>query len=193
MSFLQGKSSRDVCLLKEVSEEGRQGLGVGWPRALPRLSQRLPPQRFPGTEVKPDSDESPQSRSAMTPQHLRQLEQAVSTSTTPSPGPLAAIHRGPSVLAAASPRPARAISVIAGGREVQTKMSIFIWKNGPILGVEGFLSSLSEPPPVKSLLPKDLQISGQRKVPIAAGANKKINKGHRPSLFACTQRLWGLF
>lgn len=76
-----------MCLLKEVSEEGRQGLGTGWPRALPRLSQRLPPQRFPGTEVKPDWDESPQSRSAMTPQHLGQKEQAVSTSTTPFPSP----------------------------------------------------------------------------------------------------------
>lgn len=69
--------------------------------------------------------------------------------------------------------------MITGGREVQTKMSIFIWKNGPGLGAKGFFFSLKETPTVKSLLPKDLQISGQRKVPIAAGANKKINKGHR--------------
>lgn len=151
------------------------------------------PKGLPGTEVKPDSDESPQSRSAMTHSTLASWSRLSAPQPSPSPGPLPAIHRGPSVLAAASPRPARAISVITGGREVQTKMSIFIWKNGPILGAEGFLFSLSEPPPVKSLLPKDLQISGQRKVPIAAGANKKINKGHRSSLFACTRRLRGLF
>lgn len=70
-------------------------------------------------------------------------------------------------------------------------MSIFIWKNGLILGAKGIFFSLREPLTVKSLLPKDLQISGQRKVPIAAGANKKINKGHWYFPLPCTLKALG--
>lgn len=114
-------------------------------------------------------------------QCLGQLEPSVSSLCHPHL-PFPAIHTGP-----ISPghsqlppsQPAKAISVITGGHEVQTKMSIFIWKNGPILGAKGIFSSLKETPTVESLLPKDLQISGQRKVPIVAGASEKINKGHQ--------------
>lgn len=77
-------------------------------------------------------------------QCLGQLEPSLSSLCHPHL-PFPTIHTGP-----ISPghsqlppsQPAKAISVITGGHEVQTKMSIFIWKNGPILGAKGifFLS-----------------------------------------------------
>lgn len=70
--------------------------------------------------------------------------------------------------------------MITGGHEVQTKMSIFIWKNGPILGAKGIFFLSQRDPDCGIIAPQRLaNFWHQQKVPIVAGASEKINKGHQ--------------